>query len=107
MTISKQTHSGKSGCLTDETGLSRTPNVNTEDTYHKYEMHTLTSFYVCAIVDLETFHVSYLHSLCPFSGAADENFKEAKRKQKGHHRRLTNDNGHGPFVARVWCRLKS
>ena len=52
MTISKQTHSGKSGCLTDETGLSRTPNVNTEDTYYNYDMHTLTSFYVRATNDV-------------------------------------------------------
>ena len=42
----KQTHNGKSRCLTDEAGVSRTPNVNTGDTYYYYEMHTLTSFYV-------------------------------------------------------------
>ena len=44
-TISKLTHSGKSGCLTEEAGVSRTHNVNTGDTYN-YEMHTLKSFYV-------------------------------------------------------------
>ena len=34
VTISKQTHSGKSGCLTDEAGVSRTPNENTGATYY-------------------------------------------------------------------------
>ena len=29
--------------------------------------------------------------------------KEVKRKQKGCRRRITNDNGHGPFVARICC----
>ena len=70
-TISKQTHSGKSGCLTDEADVSRMPIVNTGDTYHNYEMHTLTSFYVQTTNDVYTFHVPYLSSLSPFSEAVD------------------------------------
>ena len=83
-TVSKQMHSGKSGCLKDEADLSRTPNVNTGDKYYDYEMHTLTS----------KFHVFHLLSLSLFSGTADVSFEEVKRKQKGYRRRLTNDNGH-------------
>ena len=49
-TISKQMHSGKSECFTDETSVhvSCMPNVNIGDTYYNYEMHSLTSFYVRA-----------------------------------------------------------
>ena len=57
VTISKQTHSGKSGCSTDEAGVSRTPNVNTGDTY--------------TTNDVEAFHVPYLSSLSPLSGVVD------------------------------------
>ena len=32
---------------------------------------------------------------------------KVKRKQKGCSRRLTNDNGHLPFVASICCRLTS
>ena len=98
-TVSKQMHSGKSGCLKDEAYVSRTPNVNTGDTYYNYEMHTLTS----------KFHVFHLFSLSLFSGTADVSFEEAKRKQKGYRRRLTNDNGHGPFVnvARIYVAIDS
>ena len=84
----------------------RTPNVNTWDTYYKYEMHTLTSFYVRATNGVYAFHVPYLSSLCRFSGAADVSWNEARR-QKRYHRRLTNDNGPGLFVARICCRLRS
>ena len=39
--ISKQTHSEKSGLVTDEVDLSRMPNVNIGATYYKNEKHTL------------------------------------------------------------------
>ena len=77
--------------------LSRTPNVNTADTYYDYKMHTFTFFYVRATNDLKTLHVPYLSSLSPLSGAADVSWKEAKRI----------DNGHRPFIARICCRLTS
>ena len=35
-TISLQIPCGKRGCLTDETDVSRTANVNTGDTYYNY-----------------------------------------------------------------------
>ena len=50
-TISKQTCSGKSECLTDEADVSCTSKVNTGDTYYNYEIHALTSFYVRATND--------------------------------------------------------
>ena len=51
--ISKQTHSGKIGCLTDEADVSRTPNVNRGyDTYYNFEMHFFPSFYVRATKDV-------------------------------------------------------
>ena len=50
--ISKQMHSGKSGCLTDEAYVSRTPNIHTGDSYHDYEMHMFTSSYVSATNDI-------------------------------------------------------
>ena len=62
--FSKQTHSGKIGCLKDEAGVSRTPNVNTGDTYYNYEMHTLTSLYVRATNDVD---VPCTLSFLPFS----------------------------------------
>ena len=34
-------------------------------------MHKLTSYYVRATNDVQTFHVPYLSSLSPFSGAGD------------------------------------
>ena len=46
-------------------------------------MHTLTSFNVRATNDVEAFHVPYLSSLSPFSGAVDVSWEEAKWKQKG------------------------
>lgn len=70
-TISLQIPWGKSGCLTDEADVSRTANVNTGDTYYKYEMHTLTSFYVRATNDVYAFDVPYLSSLSPFLGGTD------------------------------------
>ena len=48
VTILKQTHSAKSGCLTYEADVTRMLNVNTRDTYDNYDMYTLTCFYVCA-----------------------------------------------------------
>ena len=51
-TISLQIPWGKSRCLTDEADVSRTPNVNTADTYYDYKMRTFTFFYVRATNDL-------------------------------------------------------
>ena len=48
----------------------RRPDVNKGDTYFKYELHTLTFFYVRATNDVYAFHVPYLSS-SPFSGAED------------------------------------
>ena len=59
--------SGKSGCLTDEASVSRTPNLNTGDTYHNYKIHTLTFVSATNYVPC----IPYLSSLSPSSGAAD------------------------------------
>ena len=98
-TISKQTHSGKSGCWTDEPDAICMPNVNTGVKCYKYETHKLTSFYVRATNDVYTFHVPYLSSLSHFLGQ-----DEAERIP---HTILTNDNGHTSFVAFICCRLTS
>ena len=42
----------KSWYWTDETDASRTPNVNTGDTYYNYEIHRLISFSVRATNDV-------------------------------------------------------
>ena len=56
--ISKQTHNRKSGYCTY---------AKCKDKIEIHsEMHTLTSFYVCATNDVSTFHVPYLPSFYPF-----------------------------------------
>ena len=65
-------------------------------------MYTLTFFYVRATNDVWTFHVPYLSFLSSFSGAAFVSWEEAKRKQKGYRRRLTNEIGHRQFIARIY-----
>ena len=76
-----------SGCITHAWRKHR-------GAYYIYEMHTLTTFYVRVINDVWTFHVPYLSSLSPFSGAVDASWEEAKRKQKGFCRLLENDKRH-------------
>ena len=51
--------------------VSCAPNVNTGETYYNYKMHKITSFNVRATNDVLTFHVLYLFSLSPLSGATD------------------------------------
>ena len=97
--------SGKRRCWKDEADALRTINVNTGNIYCHYKMHALTSFYVSATDGVETFDEYYFSSLSLFSGAADVSWKDAKRKQKGCRRRLTNDNWHGLSVACICCRL--
>ena len=87
------------GSLADESGWKWMTALNTLYT----RCIRLHSFYFRATNDVQTFHVPYLSSLFPFSAAADVSCEDAQRMQRGYSGRLTDDNGHRTFVARI-CR---